>query len=51
MEIQPEEQAEERMITNSAMRWLLLPLAIIGSLRIVQEYERGCCSASATRWG
>ena len=41
MEIQPEEQAEERMITNSAMRWLLLPLAIIGSLRIVQEYERG----------
>ena len=29
------------MITNSALRWLLLPLAIIGSLRIVQEYERG----------
>ena len=29
------------MITNSAFRWLLLPLAIIGSLRIVQEYERG----------
>lgn len=29
------------MLTNSAMRWLLLPLAIIGSLRIIQEYERG----------
>lgn len=40
MEIEPE-QAEERIITNSAIRWLLLPLAIIGSLRIIQEYERG----------
>ena len=40
MEKEPD-QAEERIITNSAVRWLLLPLAIIGSLRIVQEYERG----------
>jgi regulator of protease activity HflC (stomatin/prohibitin superfamily) len=40
MEIEPE-QAEERILTNSAIRWLLLPLAIIGSLRIIQEYERG----------
>jgi regulator of protease activity HflC (stomatin/prohibitin superfamily) len=40
MEIEPE-QAEERLITNTAIRWLLLPLAIFGSLRIVQEYERG----------
>jgi len=40
MEIEPE-QAEERIITNTALRWLLLPLAIIGSLRIIQEYERG----------
>jgi regulator of protease activity HflC (stomatin/prohibitin superfamily) len=40
MEIEPE-QAEERLITNTAIRWLLLPLAIFGSLRVVQEYERG----------
>ncbi len=40
LEIEPE-QAEERIITNTALRWLLLPLAIIGSLKIVQEYERG----------
>ncbi len=40
MEIKPE-QAEERIVKNAAWRWILLPLAIIGSLRIVQEYERG----------
>jgi regulator of protease activity HflC (stomatin/prohibitin superfamily) len=40
MEIKPE-AAEERIIRNSAIRWLLLPLAIIGSFRIIQEYERG----------
>ncbi len=32
---------EERIVTNLWLRWLLLPLAIIGSLRIIQEYERG----------
>jgi len=38
--IEPE-QAEERIITNTALRWLLLPLAIFGSFRVIQEYERG----------
>lgn len=40
MEIDPV-QAEERILNNAAIRWLLLPLALIGSLRIIQEYERG----------
>jgi regulator of protease activity HflC (stomatin/prohibitin superfamily) len=33
--------APERVVTNWWVRWLLLPLAILGALRIVQEYERG----------
>ncbi|MDI6856730.1 MAG: slipin family protein [Dehalococcoidia bacterium] len=32
---------QERTVTNWWARWFLLPLAILGSLRIVQEYERG----------
>lgn len=32
---------QERTVTNWWVRWFLLPLAIVGSLRIVQEYERG----------
>ncbi|MCJ7831787.1 MAG: slipin family protein [Dehalococcoidia bacterium] len=33
--------APERVVTNWWGRWLLLPLALLGALRIVQEYERG----------
>jgi len=33
--------APERVVTNQWVRWLLLPLALLGALRIVQEYERG----------
>ena len=33
--------APERVVTNWWVRWLLLPLALLGALRIVQEYERG----------
>jgi len=33
--------APERVVTNWWVRWLLLPMAILGALRIVQEYERG----------
>jgi regulator of protease activity HflC (stomatin/prohibitin superfamily) len=32
---------QERTVTNWWVRWFLLPLAILGALRIVQEYERG----------
>lgn len=32
---------QERVVTNWWARWFLLPLAIVGALRIVQEYERG----------
>lgn len=32
---------QERIVTNWWARWFLLPLAILGALRIVQEYERG----------
>jgi len=40
MTIEPEQLAEERMIRNSGIRWLLLPLALFGSFRVIQEYER-----------